>query len=134
MMSKLLLQNIEVLSAGQNIQRDAEGKPIQVQVVNLLVSPEQAEKVTLASSEARLQLVLRNPLDTDEITTSGAEYPSLFTGVNRPAPATPAPTRVVARAPVAAPAPPPPPKPTVEVIHGLERSERTIETNAGGVQ
>lgn len=135
MMSKLLLQNIEVLSAGQNIQRDAEGKPIQVQVVNLLVSPEQAEKVTLASSEARLQLVLRNPLDTDEITTSGAEYPSLFTGVNRPAQATPAPTRVVARAPAAAPAPPPPPpRPTVEVIHGLERSERTIETNAGGVQ
>lgn len=133
MMSKLLLQNIEVLSAGQNIQRDAEGKPIQVQVVNLLVSPEQAEKLTLASSEARLQLVLRNPLDTEEITTSGAEYPSLFTGISRPvAPArAPTPARAAPAAP--APAAPPPVIPqTVEVIHGLERSEKTIEPNLGG--
>ncbi|MCW5963262.1 MAG: Flp pilus assembly protein CpaB [Bryobacterales bacterium] len=133
MMSKLLLQNIEVLSAGQNIQRDAEGKPIQVQVVNLLVSPEQAEKVTLASSEARLQLVLRNPLDTEEISTTGAEYPTLFTGVSRPAKAAPAATPSAPRAPApkAAPAPPPQ-RPTVEVIHGLERSERTIDSNMGG--
>jgi len=135
MMSKLLLQNIEVLSAGQNIQRDAEGKPIQVQVVNLLVSPEQAEKLTLASSEARLQLVLRNPLDTEEITTSGAEYPTLFTGVARPikAPTPPAPARAAAprQQPVSLP-PPPVVRPTVEVIHGLERSEKTIDSNPGG--
>lgn len=137
MMSKLLLQNIEVLSAGQNIQRDAEGKPIQVQVVNLLVSPEQAEKVTLASSEARLQLVLRNPLDTEEISTSGAQYPTLFTGVSRPIkPAAEAPVRAP-RAPAAAPAAAPPPpraRPTVEVIHGLERSERTIDSTEGGAR
>jgi pilus assembly protein CpaB len=131
-MSKLLLQNIEVLSAGQNIQRDAEGKPIQVQVVNVLVTPEQAEKVTLASSEARIQLILRNPLDQDQVSTSGAEFSGLFTGmapkkIEEPAPA---PRRVV---PVAAPvklAPPPPA--TVEVIHGLERTQKTIDPNVGG--
>ena len=60
-MSKTLLQNIEVLSAGQNFQKDAEGKPVQVQVVNLLVTPEQAEILSLASNETRIQLVLRNP-------------------------------------------------------------------------
>lgn len=132
MISKLLLQNIEVLSAGQNIQRDAEGKPIQVQVVNVLVTPEQAEKLTLAGSEARLQLVLRNPLDTEEVTTAGTEYPSLFTGVSRPArPAAAPAARPAPRQPAQAP-PPPKPKPTVEVIHGLERSEKTIDSNQGG--
>jgi len=62
--TKTLLQNIEVLSAGTDIQRDAEGKPQQVQVVNLLVNPEQAELLSLAGNESKIQLVLRNPLDT----------------------------------------------------------------------
>src|ERR1035437_963364 len=61
---KTLLQNLEVLSAGTNIQKDAEGKAQQVQVVNLLVTPEQAEILSLASSQTHIQLVLRNPLDT----------------------------------------------------------------------
>jgi pilus assembly protein CpaB len=62
--TKTLLQNIEVLSAGTDIQKDAEGKPQQVQVVNLLVNPEQAEQLSLAGNETKIQLVLRNPLDT----------------------------------------------------------------------
>jgi pilus assembly protein CpaB len=61
--ARTLLQNIDVLSAGTDIQRDAEGKPQQVQVVNLLVTPEQAELLSLASNETHIQLVLRNPLD-----------------------------------------------------------------------
>ena len=63
-MTQTLLQNIQVLSAGTDIQRDAEGKPQQVQVVNLLVTPEQAELLSLASNSLKIQLVLRNPLDT----------------------------------------------------------------------
>lgn len=62
--AKTLLQNIEVLSAGTDIQKDAEGKPQQVHVVNLLVDPDQAEVLSLASTNAHIQLVLRNPLDT----------------------------------------------------------------------
>lgn len=61
---KTILQNIQVLSAGTDIQKDAEGKPKQVQVVNLLVTPDQAETLSLASSQAQIRLVLRNPLDT----------------------------------------------------------------------
>src|SRR6185312_1336195 len=61
---KTLLQNIQVLSAGTNLQKDNEGKPQQVQVVNLLVTPEQAESLSLAGNEAHIQLVLRNPMDT----------------------------------------------------------------------
>lgn len=75
---KTLLQNIEVLSAGTDIQKDAEGKPQQVQVVNLLVSPEQAEVLSLASNQAHLQLVLRNPLDTNIASIPGIAMSTLF--------------------------------------------------------
>ena len=60
--SRTLLQNVQVLSAGTDIQKDNEGKAKQVQVVNLLVTPEQAEKLSLASN-LTIRLVLRNPLD-----------------------------------------------------------------------
>ena len=71
--TKTILQNIQVLSAGTDIQKDAEGKPQQVQVVNLLVTPEQAETLSLASNQLKIQLVLRNPTDTKvaEVATTG---------------------------------------------------------------
>jgi pilus assembly protein CpaB len=64
METQTLLQNIEVLSAGTDYQKDAQGKPQQVQVVNLLVTPDQAETLSLAANSLKIQLVLRNPLDT----------------------------------------------------------------------
>lgn len=75
-----VLQNIEVLSAGTDIQQDATGKPKPVQVVNLLVTPEQAETLSLASNQLKIQLVLRNPLDTkiDKIPDTGMQ--ALFGG------------------------------------------------------
>lgn len=75
---KTLLQNIEVMSAGTDIQKDTEGKPHQVQVVNLLVTPEQAETLSLASSQTHIQLVLRNPLDTVIARTPGNAVANLF--------------------------------------------------------
>jgi pilus assembly protein CpaB len=83
---KTLLQNIQVLSAGTDIQKDAEGKPQQVQVVNLLVSPEQAEMLSLASSETHIQLVLRNPLDTKEDQPPGTAMAQLFGEPSKPRP------------------------------------------------
>ena len=79
--SRTLLQNIQVLSAGTDIQKDAEGKPKQVQVVNLLVTPEQAESLSLASS-LKIQLVLRNPLDTKIDKVPGTATGNLFAGTN----------------------------------------------------
>jgi pilus assembly protein CpaB len=75
---RTVLQNIEVLSAGTDIQKDAEGKPQQVPVVNLLVTPEQAQVLALASNETRIQLVLRNPLDNKTITVAGTQMTNLF--------------------------------------------------------
>jgi pilus assembly protein CpaB len=69
--TKNLLQNIEVLSAGQDFKKDPEGKPVAVQVVNLLVTPRQAEQLSLASHQTSIQLAPRNPLDRDVTKTSG---------------------------------------------------------------
>src|SRR5262249_59085664 len=59
-----VLENIAVLAAGQKLERNAAGEPQSVPVITLLVSPEDAQKLTLASQEGRIQLALRNPLDT----------------------------------------------------------------------
>jgi pilus assembly protein CpaB len=122
--SKTLLQNIEVLSAGQNFQKDSEGKAVQVQVVNLLVTPEQAEILALASNETRIQLVLRNPLDTQTTKTSGVALSGLYGGPIKPPEAVaPKPRRVSARVdlpvPVAQPPKPAPPV-MVEVMNGTK--------------
>ena len=79
--TKTLLQNLEVLSAGQDYKKDAEGKPIAVQVVNMLVTPEQAEQLSLASNQTAIQLILRNPLDHDVAKTPGTALSYLFTGM-----------------------------------------------------
>ena len=71
MLSRTVLQNIEVISAGQKLERSNDGKPVEVQVVNLLVTPGQAEILSLVSTEAKVQLVLRNPLDREEQKTQG---------------------------------------------------------------
>jgi pilus assembly protein CpaB len=134
-LSKTLLQNIEVLSSGTNIQKDPEGKPIQVPVVNLLVTPEQAEILSLASNEARIQLVLRNPTDKEVAKTPGTALAYLFSDGPKSLPqratspdASKGGTKR-ASAPKPVTPPPPklePPKPVipvvVEVIHGAQRS------------
>jgi pilus assembly protein CpaB len=127
-LSKTLLQNIEVLSAGQNIQKDAEGKPIQVPVVNLLVTPEQAETLSLASSETKIQLVLRNPLDTVEAKTPGTAVARLFAGQNIPLD-TPrvAPVRRVVREKPVVPAVKEKPPVVIEVIQGGRKANATFK-------
>jgi pilus assembly protein CpaB len=140
--TKTLLQQVEVLSAGQSMARDAEGKPISVNVVNMLVTPEQAEILSLASNEMRIQLVLRNPTDTEEVETPGTAVQYLFDNhgkgpvVEAPKPVAAAPRRAAPRAALPPPPPPPtaatppPPKPEpirVVVFHGSKRAEATFE-------
>lgn len=101
--SKTLLQNVEVLSAGQNLETSPDGKPTPVQVVNLLVTPEQAEMLSLVGTEAKLQLLLRNPMDTVQVETPGTAQGIVFGDMPGRLPGTqgPAPVRRVS-----APAPP----------------------------
>ena len=76
--TQIILQNIEVLTAGQVIERDTDGEPQTVPVVTLLVTPEDAEKLTLATSKGRIQLALRNTLDMDTVKTPGVRPAGLL--------------------------------------------------------
>jgi len=122
--TKTILQNIEVLSAGTDIQKDAEGKPQQVQVVNLLVTPEQAQMLSLASNQLKIQLVLRNPLDTKVEQVNGTPIGSLFTGLNTPT----APKRVAVQAPAKKPVTP---TYSIQVINGSNTTEEKFNSPEG---
>jgi pilus assembly protein CpaB len=65
MTTTTVLQNVQVLAAGQKLQKNEQGEPQQVTVITLMVNPDDAQKLILASSEGRIQLALRNPLDTE---------------------------------------------------------------------
>ena len=124
--TKTLLQNVQVLSAGQNFQKDAEGKPVSVAVVNLLVTPQQAEMLSLASTQTSIQLVLRNPLDTDIAKTNGSAVAQLFNSGAALPPAEKPAASIRPTPPPAALAPPPKPR-VVEVINGIKRTETQFE-------
>jgi pilus assembly protein CpaB len=77
--TKVILTNVLVLAAGTKIEQgDADTKPIAVSVVTLLVDPEQAERLTLASTEGKIQLALRNPLDKTTPVTRGVKQAALL--------------------------------------------------------
>ena len=66
--TRTILQNIEVLAAGQKTQQESN-KPITVQAVTLLVNPSGAEQLALAMHEGEISLALRNPEDQDTVKT-----------------------------------------------------------------
>lgn len=140
--TKTVLQNILVLSAGSTMQTDNSGKPVNAPNVTLLVTPQQAELLTLAGNEGRIQLVLRNAGDQSVETTKGLTATSLygvhgrpnassqanydpFSGAEAPRPR----PRPAPRAADLAPPPPPPvAAPAVEQIVAIRGTERKVET------
>ena len=76
--TQIFLQNVQVLASGQVVQQDAQGKPITVSVITLLVTPQDAETLVLASNEGKIQLALRNTLDLAEGRTNGASVRTLL--------------------------------------------------------
>jgi pilus assembly protein CpaB len=78
--TRVILQNVETLAAGQTTQPDAEGKPQTVPVITLLVSPEEAEDLTLAATEGQIQLALRGSLDQESVRTDGSRVGGLVRG------------------------------------------------------
>ncbi|HEX6309308.1 MAG TPA: Flp pilus assembly protein CpaB [Longimicrobiales bacterium] len=69
--TQTILQNLTVLAAGQAVERNEKGEPMTVSVVTLMVTPEQGEKLVLAASQGRIQLALRNMVDTEDVETAG---------------------------------------------------------------
>lgn len=137
--TRTVLQNILVLSAGATMQTDPSGKPVNAPNVTLLVTPPQAEMLTLAGNEGRIQLVLRNAGDQGVESTAGLTTTSLY-GAHARAGAEqrsslgefdteqPRPRPRPAAPPVIAPPPLPPPAPAVDQIVVIRGTERKVET------
>jgi len=120
--SKVILTNVQVLTAGTKIERDTEDhKPVTVNVVTLIVDPEQAERLTLAGTEGKIQLALRNPLDKTAPQTPGIR-PAALLGY---APGARARTTVITRR-VVVEGPRLDPPPTVEIIRGDKRAQEVV--------
>jgi pilus assembly protein CpaB len=123
--SKVVLNNVQVLAAGTKLEQSpADKKPTTVTVVTLLVDPEQAERLTLASTEGKIQLALRNPLDNSTPATRGVRPAGLLGVV---APQRPALVARAKGAPAAAPqVVPVSSEPTVEIIRGDKRAREVV--------
>jgi pilus assembly protein CpaB len=126
--SKVILTNVQVLAAGTKIERDVrDNKPVPVSVVTMLVAPEESERLTLAATEGKIQLALRNPLDKTIPTTPGIRPAALlgFAGATKSAVAR---SRVASNAAVkAAPAAAPVVEGgTVEIIRGDKRAHEIV--------
>ena len=128
-MTRSVVSNLQVLSAGTRYdpKEAKDGKPIPTTVVTLLVTPEDAERVALASTDGKLLLVLRNPLDIAPTATPGVRLASLMGPPAQP-PVEKAykGRRMVVAAPVPTP-PPPPPLYTVETIRGSKRTTEEVK-------
>ena len=123
--TKLVLSNVQVLAAGTKIEQDGEqGKPMSVNVVTLLVTPEESEKLTLGATEGKIQLALRNPLDKEMPETPGIQPASLLGGAR--AAKRPAGNSARASRPVASVAAVAQPEPTVEIIRGDKRAQEVV--------
>jgi pilus assembly protein CpaB len=125
--SKVILTNVQVLAAGTKIDRETDkNKPIPVSVVTLLVNPDEAERLTLASSEGKIQLALRNPLDKDTPITRGIR-PAGLIGASAAAPAVARMRTAAAHTTKAEPAPVSAlPEATVEIIRGDKRAREVV--------
>jgi pilus assembly protein CpaB len=138
-MTTTVLQNMLILSSGTTMQADARGQAIQSPSVTILATPDQAELLTLAGNDGKIQLVLRNSSDQGMEKTNGRVVSELYgnrrvppkadtapVAAPRPAPA-PKPVQVAVQAPPPPPvAPPPPPPDQVVMIRGTQRTVEII--------
>ncbi len=133
--TRVVVSNVTVLTAGTRYEQDKEnaGEAIPSSVVTLLLTPEDAERLVLASNDGQIMLALRNPLDVEPTATKGTSAGNLFGLATAPAPKEPAPAprkpRVVVPPPVVVPAslPVQPQRYSVEAIRGAKRSEETVQ-------
>jgi len=118
-----VLQNVAVLASGHTLERTATGEAQTTAVITLLVSPDDAQRLTLASSEGHIQLALRNPLDTkqDEVPSSNSR--GLYRGVAAPAPVQPSAHHTVTTARKIAAPPPASTGISVEVYQGDKKPD-----------
>ncbi|HET9408700.1 MAG TPA: Flp pilus assembly protein CpaB [Candidatus Sulfotelmatobacter sp.] len=118
-----VLQNIRVIAVGHTLERSSTGEPQNAPVITLLVTPEDAQKLTLASSQGHIQLALRNPLDTRQDDVAAASSRQLYRGGAPEPPPTSAPAHVRTVKRKAEQSAPAPTVLSVEVYQGDKKAE-----------
>jgi pilus assembly protein CpaB len=113
-----VLEDVAVVAVGQKLERSASGDAQSAPVITLLVSPDDAQKLTLASTQGRIQLTLRNPVDTRQETLDGTRASVLYKNASS-TDSTPKP-RIVKKAPTTTTPPPAPSQYSIEVIRGTK--------------
>ncbi|MDE1155956.1 MAG: Flp pilus assembly protein CpaB [Acidobacteriaceae bacterium] len=122
--TSIVLQNVQVLTAGQKMQPDPEGKATHVDVVTLLVTPQDAERAVLASSQGSVHFILRNGgdhsiADAKEVSVSALGSQAPITPVAPRSTPTVIRQRIVSQAP-------PAPRYSVEILRGDKQSVETF--------
>jgi pilus assembly protein CpaB len=118
--TRTFLENIKVLAAGQKIEQDREGKPQTVAVITLLVTPDEATQLAMGATDGKIQLALRNTIDTKKNEPKAIVQAALFS----PQGAVSTPTQPKPSGRKAAPAAPPPY--VIEVITGNKRENKSF--------
>jgi pilus assembly protein CpaB len=124
--TRTILENIRVLAAGQKIEQDREGKPQTVAVITLLVTPDQATQLTMGATDGKIQLALRNTVDTKMNDPKAIVQAALFSVQG--AVAAPVQAKVPGGRRVVPAAPPPY---VIEVITGNKRENKSFPNSSG---
>lgn len=126
--TRTILENIRVLAAGQKIEQDREGKPQTVAVITLLVTPDEATQLTMGATDGKIQLALRNTIDTKKNDPKAIVQAALFSPQGAVS------TPVQAKGPSRKAAPAPPPPYVIEVITGNKRENKSFPNSGGSKQ
>lgn len=117
-----VLQNVAVLASGHTLERTATGEAQTTAVITLLVSPDDAQRLTLASSEGHIQLALRNPLDTKQDEVPASNSRGLYKGMAAVTPTIKPVAHHTIQKPATISAPVPNPGVSVEVYQGEKKT------------
>ena len=117
-----VLENVAVIATGQKLERNTTGDAPSAAVITLLVSPDDAQKLSLASAQGHIQLALRNPLDTRESDLAAMRSSALYKNVAAPVPVI---SHGKVKKTVISSVPPPPYQ--IEVIRGDKKDYTKFE-------
>ena len=114
-LTQTVLQDVEVLTAGQTIEPDPQGKPEQVNVVTLLLSPDDSQRLQLASTQGSIQFVLRNGTDKKNVDLHPTRIDQLVAAAKPPDPPKKTGKRIVV-----------PPSTAIYVLEVIQGTQHTV--------
>ncbi len=117
--TETVLQDVEVLTAGQTTEPDPQGKPQTVNVVTLLLNPEDSQRLQLASMQGGIQFVLRSGVDQKSVNLKPTRLDQLVASEKPPVVVPPSTKKAPKRIE--------PSRPTIYVLEVIQGTKRSVE-------